>query len=175
MTRAFSTLVGAALAAGLIWVAAQTNRDATGGYWAEIGILAAAGLAIALARLPDVGVRIVPSLPTLAFAFLPALVASAWIVIAAQPDRNTWRNHVLAWSSDIHVTRVVTDLAPYAIVVAFGLGLVFGLVFERRTVVAEAASADEAATVVDTPAPVVERPTAPATTEPTRDGELARR
>jgi hypothetical protein len=135
MTRALSTLVGAALAGGLIWVAAQVDQSTTGGYWAVIGILGGAGLAIALARLPDVGVRtLVPSLPTFALAFLPSLIAGGWVVVASQPHGNTWRGHVLSWSSDIGVTRVVSDLGPYAVVLAFGLGALLGLVFERRTV-----------------------------------------
>ena len=135
MTRALSTLIGAALAGGLIWVAAQVDRTTTGGYWAEIGILAGAGLAIALARLPDVGVRtLVPSLPTFGLAFLPALVAAGWLVVSSQPHGNTVRGHVLSWSSDIGVMRVVRDVAPYAIVLAFGLGVLLGLVFERRAV-----------------------------------------
>jgi hypothetical protein len=135
MARAFLTLVGAAVAGGLIWVAAQLSQETTGGYWARIGILAGAGLALALARLPDVGVRSLSlSLPTLGLAFLPSLVTAGWVVVATQPHGNTFRRHVLSWSSDIHVIRVVRDLGPYAIVLAFGLGVVLGLVFERRAI-----------------------------------------
>jgi len=135
MTRAFFTLVGAGIAGGLIWVAAQVSHETTGDYWARIGIVAVAGLALALARLPDVGVRTLsPSLPTFGLAFLPALLAGGWILVASQPSGNTYRGHVRAWSSDISVTRVVHDLGPYAAVIAFGLGVVFGLVFERRVV-----------------------------------------
>jgi hypothetical protein len=151
MTRAFSTLLGAAVAGGLVWVAAQPSRDTTGGYWAGIGILAGAGLALALARLPDLGVRtLVPSLPTFALAFLPALVATAWVVVASQPDGNTWRRHVLNWSSDVGLLRVVRDLGPYAIVLAFGLGALFGLVFERRGVEPAVAPATATPATVET-------------------------
>ncbi len=133
MTRAFFTLVGAGVAGGLIWVAAQVSHDTTGQYWARAGIVAGAGLALALARLPDVGVRTLrPSLPTFGLAFLPALVAAGWVLVASQPAGNTYRGHFLAWSSDIGVTRVVRDLAPYPVVLAFGLGVLLGLVFERR-------------------------------------------
>jgi hypothetical protein len=136
MTRAFSTLVGAALAGGLLWVAAQMDRDTTGGYWALMGILAGAGLALAIARLPDVGMRtIVPSFPTFAFAFLPALVAAGWVIVATQPHGNWFRRHVLSWTGDIGITRVVRDLEPFAIVLAFGVGVVLGLVFQRRAIV----------------------------------------
>jgi hypothetical protein len=133
MTRALSTVAGAALAGGLIWIAAQMDSDATGGYWAQIGLLAAAGLGLALARLPDVGMRtLVPSLPTFGLAFIPSLVAAGWIVAAQQPHGNWVRGHVLDWSGDIGLTRVMRDLGPYAIVLAFGVGVVLGLVFERR-------------------------------------------
>jgi hypothetical protein len=136
MTRAFSTLLGVALAGGLVWVAAQPHRDHTGGYWAMMGILAAAGLALALARLPDTGVRtLVPSLHTFVFGFIPALIASAWVIVATQPHGNWFRRHVLNWSSDIGITRVVRDLEPFAIVLAVGVGVVLGLVFQRRVIV----------------------------------------
>src|SRR5919204_4029332 len=136
MTRAFSTLVGAAIAGGLVWVAAQIDRGSTGGYWAVMGILAGAGLALALARLPDTGMRtLVPSLPTFGLAFLPALVAAGWVIVAMEPHGNWFRDHVRAWSGDIGVTRVVRDFNPYVALLAFGLGVVFGLVFERRVAV----------------------------------------
>jgi hypothetical protein len=135
MTRALSTFAGVAAAGGLIWVAAQMDSDRTGGYWAQLGIFVGAGLALALARLPDIGVRtLIPSLPTFTLAFLPSLIAAGWIVAAAQPHGNTWRRHVLSWSDDIGVTRLVRDLGPFAVVLAFGLGALLGLVFERRSI-----------------------------------------
>ena len=169
MTRAFFTLVGAAVAGGLIWVAAQVGGDTTGDFWARIGIVAGAGVALTLARLPDVGVRTLSlSLPTFGLAFLPALIAAGWVVVASQPGGNTYRGHVLAWSSDIGVTRVVRDLGPYAIVLAFGVGALLGLVFERRVAVEIAAEPTitepdrypvepEPETIETVPAPVDER------------------
>ena len=175
MTRALSTLAGAAAAGGLIWVAAQMDQGTTGGYWAQLGILGGAGLALALARLPDTGVRtLVPSLPTFVLAFLPSLVAAAWIVVAAQPHGNTWRRHVLSWSSDIGVTRPVHDLGPVAIVLAFGLGALLGLVFERRAVRAAVTEA-----VAPEPVEATEEPLAPSAPAPSeaetvvRERELA--
>jgi hypothetical protein len=179
MARAFFTLVGAAVAGGLIWVAAQVSQETTGGYWARIGILAGAGLALALARLPDVGVRsLAPSLPTLGFAFLPSLVAAGWVVVATQPHGNTFRRHVLSWSSDIGVAGVVRDLGPYAIVLAFGLGVVLGLVFERRaieTVVTEPVAA--VPVVAELPRTLEPAPTVAPVEDETvvRDPEVARR
>jgi hypothetical protein len=134
MTRALSTLIGAALAGGLIWVAAQMDRDTTGGYWATAGLLAVGGLALALARLPDVGLRtLVPSLETLGLAFIPALIAAGWVIVAAEPGSNWASRHVQSWSEDASLTRVVNDMKPFALLLAFGLGVLLGLVFERRT------------------------------------------
>lgn len=144
MTRALATLVGAAIAGGLVWVAAQLDTDTTGGYWAVTGILAGAGLALALARLPDVGVRTLALAPAaLALAFLPALVAGGWVIVATQPHGNWARRHVLDWSGDVAIGGIVRDLGPYAGVLAFGLGVVLGLAFERRGVGALAAPAAE--------------------------------
>lgn len=135
MIRAISTLTGVALAGGLVWVAAQLHRDDTGGYWALMGVLAASGLALAFARLPDTGVRtLVPSLYTFVFGFIPALVAAGWVIVATQPHGNWFRRHVLDWSGEISVMRVVRDLEPFVIVLAFGLGVVLGLVFQRRAI-----------------------------------------
>ena len=74
--------------------------------------------------------------------FVPALVAAGWVVVAHQPHPNWFRNHVLAWSGDIHIRSLVDDLMLYASVLAFGIGLVFGYSFDttgprRRMAVAE--------------------------------------
>ncbi len=164
MTRALATLVGAAVAGGLVWVASQIDAGTTGGYWAVMGILAGAGLALALARLPDVGVRtLVPSPPALALAFLPAFVAGGWVIVAAQPHDNWARGHVLAWSADAGIGGIVRDLRPYAGVLALGLGVLLGLAFGRRTTAPAAP-----------PAAVEEAPTRPTTRveEDARDREL---
>ena len=43
-TRALMTLLGVAVAGFLVWLATQISDKSTGGYWAEYGILAGAGL-----------------------------------------------------------------------------------------------------------------------------------
>ena len=47
-TRAFATLLGVAVAGFLAWLTTRIGDGTTGGYWAEYGILAGAGLSIAL-------------------------------------------------------------------------------------------------------------------------------
>ena len=47
LTRGTVTLLGAAVAGLLIWLATQINDHSTGGYWAVYGLIAAAGLTMA--------------------------------------------------------------------------------------------------------------------------------
>jgi len=135
MTRAVSILVGAGVAGALVWVTAQVHRDSTGGYWAEIAILGAAGLVLGLSRLVERGTRrrLAFSLPTFAIAFLPALVAAGWIIVAGQPNGSWLHDHVTTWSGDISVARVVRETSTFVAVLAFGLGVLLSLVAERRT------------------------------------------
>jgi hypothetical protein len=63
-------------------------------------------------------------------AFLPVAVVSLWIILAGEPSNGWFHNHVLNWSSDIHVSGLVTDLLYYIPVLAFGTGLVFGYSFD---------------------------------------------
>jgi hypothetical protein len=152
--RALATLVGAAAAGCLIWLAAQINDKTTGGYWAVYGLIAAGGLILGLAQLRGRGGN-----PPAMFliAFLPVLVAAGWVVLAAQPHANWFRGHVLAWSGDIGIKNVVKDLIEYVSVLAFGVGVVFGLTFEpgmlrRKRGAVAAAGAAPATAGTTTPA-----------------------
>jgi hypothetical protein len=181
LTRALFTLVGAAAAGLLVWLSTQVNDHTTGGYWAVYGLIAAAGLAMALSQLlggwtkwgwPRV------SAPVFLLAFVPTLIVAGWVIAAGQPHGNWLHDHVVNWSGDIHVRGLVNDLKEYIPVLAFGIGLVFGLSCDtsgprtrrvvdrdrRRDVVMDRRAADEPTTA--------ERTTAPTTTR-TGDGELA--
>src|SRR6187200_3125000 len=133
LTRGTITLLGAAGAGLLVWVASQVNETSNGGYWAANGLIAAAGLVMAFSQIlggwtkwgwPRL------SLNVLLIGFLPVLVAAGWVVIAHQPDSNWFRLHVLNWSSDIGILGLVRDLTDYVAVLAFGVGLVFGFTFD---------------------------------------------
>jgi hypothetical protein len=168
MTKAVVTLVGAAGAGALIWVATQFDAGTTRGYWAELGVLAGAALVFALMRLvgPRGMGRLAPSPPTFLVAFLPVLVAAGWVLVAAQPHGNWFRGHVREWSGDIGISGVVDDLSGVATVLAFGIGLTFGFCFDR--VVARVSAPAE-------PAPPVEAAPPTAETRPLdRDRELVR-
>lgn len=133
LTRGTLTLIGVGVAGFLIWLATQIGDDSTGGYWAVYGLLAAAGLTMALSQL--LGGWTKWGLPRVSgsvflIAFLPALVAGGWLLLAHQPELNWFRTHVLGWSGDLGVRGFVNDMREYVPVVAFGLGLVFGLTFD---------------------------------------------
>ena len=154
-TRASMTLLGAAVAGLLIWVATRLNDHTTGGYWAVYGLLAAAGLTMALAQL--FGGWTKWGWPTLSatvllLAFLPVLIAGGWIVVAHQPHPNWFRNHVLAWSGDIGIRGFVKDMIEYVSVIAFGIGLTFGFTFDtvsRRGAAPAGAAAPTTGVVTD--------------------------
>jgi hypothetical protein len=143
-TRATMTLLGAAAAGLLLWISTRLDTHTTGGYWAVYGLLAAAGLTMALAQLfggwtkwgwPTL------SAPVFLLAFLPVLIVGAWIIVVNQPHPNWFRNHAGAWSGDIGVRSFVSEMIRYASVIAFGIGLSLGLTFDttgpRRKVVEE--------------------------------------
>src|ERR1043166_6886818 len=133
MTRGMVTLLGAAVAGLLVWFATQVNDTTTGGYWAVYGLIAGAGLVMALSQL--LGGWTKGRMPRLSInvfliAFIPTLIAAGWVVVAHQPHPNWFRNHVLNWSSDISILGIVRDLAEYVSVLAFGIGLVFWYSFD---------------------------------------------
>jgi hypothetical protein len=133
VTRATTTLLGGGAAGLLIWIATQISNDHTGGYWARVGLVAGAGLVMALSQLlggwtkwgwPRF------SLPVLVIGFVPVAVVSLWIILAGEPGNGWFHNHVMSWTGDIHVSGLVTDLLYYIPVLAFGSGLVFGYSFD---------------------------------------------
>jgi len=130
ITRGFSTLVGAGVAGFLIWFAAQMGTGSSGEYWATYGLIAAAGLTIALSQI--VGGWTKWGFPRLSvgvflLGFLPVLVIGVWVLLARQPaDFFNTSN----WSRDIGVAGVVSDLGELLAAVAFGIGLTFGLTFD---------------------------------------------
>ena len=115
-----SILVGAGSAGALVWVATQMDTQTTGGYWAALGIVAGAGLTLALVQFlsrgswerPRVRLRI------LLLGLGPVLVAAGWVTIAD------------AWSGDIGIRHPIDALGLYAPVLAFGLGLLVGFSLE---------------------------------------------
>src|SRR5436189_1883030 len=144
LTRATVTLNSAAIAGLLIWLATQIGSGSNGEYWATYGLVAAAGLVMALSQLlggwtkwgwPRV------DLPVFLIGFLPVFVAGGWVLLARQPGSIFFNStHV---SRDIGIDSLVSDLGDMLAVIAFGIGLTFGFTFDTapRAVPAEAPAA----------------------------------
>jgi hypothetical protein len=147
LTRATTTLIAAGVAGLLLWFATQISNDHIGGYWARIGLVAGAGLVMALSQLlggwtkwgmPRISAAV------LLTAFVPVAIVSLWVILAGEPGSGWFHNHVMSWTRDIHISGLVTDMLYYIPVLAFGTGLVFGYSFDTtgpvvrdRDVVAE--------------------------------------
>jgi hypothetical protein len=127
LSRAVATLAAAVIAGVLLWAAAHVGRHTTGGYWAAYGIVAGAGLVLALSQIR--GRRGNPP-AMFGLAFLPVLVMAGWVLVAEQPHGNWFRHHVLSWSESLGIDYVVTSLAVWLGVLAFGIGYTLGLVLE---------------------------------------------
>jgi hypothetical protein len=133
LTRATTTLIAAGGAGLLVWFATQVNLDHVGGFWAAYGLIAGAGLLMALSQLLGGWTKWGwPRLSAtfLLTAFIPIAFVSLWIILAAEPGSGWFHRHVLSWSSDIHIQGLVNDLMEYVAVFAFGIGLVFGYSFD---------------------------------------------
>jgi hypothetical protein len=131
--RGTFTLAGAAAAGTLIWISTQIGQGTTGGYWAAMGVLAGAGLTMALSQLFGGWTKWgMPRISAGVFliGFLPVLVAAGWVILAGQPDANWFQRHITSWSSSISIDGLVDDLRTMLPVLAFGVGLVFGFTFD---------------------------------------------
>lgn len=144
ITRAVFTLLGVAAAVALIWGAAEIGDDSTADYWALYGLIAAAGLTMALSQLLGGWTKWGwPRLSGTVFliGFLPALVVAGWVLGAGQPDENWLQQHVTDWSDSLGIGGVVQDLLDLAGPLAFLAGLTFGFTFDtsgpRRAEVVE--------------------------------------
>lgn len=136
-SRAGATLLGAAAAGCLLWLAAQVGRSSTGGYWAASGIVAGAGVVFALSQMRG---RTGHPPGMLLLGFVPVLIVAGWVLVGMQPHSNWFRSHVLSWSGDMHIGSAVRDVGTWAGVLAFAIGYTLGLVLEpapHRAVVAE--------------------------------------
>lgn len=138
-TRASTMLAAAAAAGFLLWYVPHFHRWTTGGYWGVMAVMAAAGVLIGLSQLHG---RDGSPTASFLFAFLPVLVAAGWVILASQPQGNWIRDHVLSWSGDMGIDHAVHNLGEHVAVVAFGLGVVFGLTFELQMLRRRPSSAD---------------------------------
>ena len=91
--------------------------------------------------------------------FLPALIVGGWIILYSQPAANWFQRHIDSWSRDLGIAGFMHQIGLGSVLVAFGLGLVFGFVFDTTGPRTEAvptqrpAAAPPAATPAERPAP----------------------
>jgi hypothetical protein len=140
LTRGIATLLGVAVAGVLIWLGADAfdqgaifEEDDVERYWAVVGVLAAAGLVMALSQLLGGWTkwgrpRISPGVFLL--GFVPALIAGGWVLIYLHPGDHSLAENVRDWSDDMGIENVIEDLTIFFPAIAFALGLVLGLTFD---------------------------------------------
>jgi hypothetical protein len=158
------TLFAAVAAGFLVWLAPHFHRFTTGGYWGVIGLMALAGVLVGVSQLHG---RDGNPLASFLVVFVPVLVAAGWVIAAAQPRRDLVRNHVLSWSRDMGVVHAVHNLAEHVTVLAFGLGIVFGVTFELGMVRRGSNNGRVPATLGAAPAGFASTPNRRAAEEPT--------
>jgi len=128
-TRGLMTVLAVGLAGLLLWAATQVGQQSTARFWAEMGIVAAAGLVPAL--LPALGgwtngLRLRVSRGTFVLGFLPTLVVVAWTLLATQPGGGWHEGRFVSWSHDLGLMGVVHAVGLWHGVLAFGLGALLG-------------------------------------------------
>ena len=138
LTRATLTLIGAAAAGVLLWLATTVVPDSLadaslGAYWAAFGLVALGGLVMALSQLlggwtkwgwPRVSSHV------FLVGFVPTLIVGGWMLAAHEPENYWLGRHVRSWSGDIGIDGLVASLGLMLPAIAFGIGLVFGLTFD---------------------------------------------
>jgi hypothetical protein len=133
VVRALFTLAGVAVAGLLIWIASYFDLGQTSEFWAIMGLLAGAGLALGLSQLlggwTKWGVPRISS-AVLLFAWLPTLIAAAWILLATQPTGGWQQGRFESWSDNIGILGFVRDLGLFPAAIALAFGVVTAFVFD---------------------------------------------
>jgi hypothetical protein len=133
VTRGLATALAAGLAGVLLWLGALVGVQTVTHFWESMGIVAAAGLVVALSQVlggwtKGHGVRVSPG--TFLLAFVPVLVCVGWILMATQPGNGWHEGRVTSWSSSLGILGLVHDLGLWHGVLAFGFGLMLGLTID---------------------------------------------
>ena len=160
-TRGLTTSLAAGVAGLLLWLATQVGQTGAARFWESMGIVAAAGLVMALSQVlggwtKGLTLRLSPG--TFLLGFVPVLVVVGWILMATQPGNGWHEGTVVSWSHDIGLMGVIHALGLWHGVLAFGFGLVLGMSFDSVPAPAAApAPVAETAPQVAEAAPVERR------------------
>ena len=159
-TRGLTLALAAALAGLLLYLATQVGQQSTVRFWEEMGIVAGAGLVLALAPVLggwSSGLRLRISPGTFLLGFIPVLVVVGWILMATQPGNGWHEGTIVRWSHDLGLMGLIHDLSLWHGVLAFGFGLVLGTTLDAVPVAVETAVAAAPETRA---MPVADEPTA---------------
>jgi hypothetical protein len=149
-TRGLTIALAAALAGLLLYLATQVGMQSTARFWESLGIVAAAGLALALAPVLGgwtTGLRLRFSPGTFVLGFLPVLVCVGWTLMATQPGNGWYEGTIVSWSHNVGLMGLVHALGLWHGALAFGFGIVLGTTLD----------AVPAAVAVEEVTPAVER------------------
>jgi hypothetical protein len=132
-TRGLTTALAAGVAGLLLWVATLVGVGTVTRFWESMGIVAAAGLVLALSHViggwtKGLRVRLSPS--TFVLGFVPVLVCVGWILMATQPGNGWHEGRIVSWSESIGIFGLVHDLGLWHGALALGFGLVLGMCFD---------------------------------------------
>lgn len=128
--RGLTTVAAAGAAGVLLWVATLVGQQTDGRFWAEMGIVAGAGLVMAVSQVIGgwtKGLRLRLSPGTFLLAFVPTLIVVGWILMASQPGHGWYEGTIVSWSTNVGLMGLIHDVALWHGVLAFGFGLVLGL------------------------------------------------
>jgi hypothetical protein len=191
LVRAIFTAIGVAAAGFLIWLATLFDVGETGEFWAAMGLLAAAGLALGLSQIfggwTKWGIPVL-SPGVFLLAFVPTAIIVGWILLATQPEGGWQQSRLQGWSDDVGILGFVQDVGIFGAALALGLGLVLAFSFDttgprtrvvdRETVVPEEDVHDydrgEIATTTPTSERTVVRDDDTVTTGSAREEHVAR-
>ena len=132
-TRGLTTAVAAGIAGLLLWLATLVGVQSVPRFWESMGIVAAAGLVVALSQViggwtKGGGLRVSPT--TFLLAFVPVLVCVGWILMATQPGNGWHEGTITSWSHSIGIMGLVHALGLWHGVLAFGFGLMLGMTLD---------------------------------------------
>jgi hypothetical protein len=128
-TRGLTLAVAAGLAGLLLYLATEVGMQTTLRFWASLGIVAGAGLVLALAPVLGgwtSGLRLRISPGTFVVAFVPVLVCVGWILMATQPGNGWNEGRIVSWSHSLGLMGVIHALGLWHGALAFGFGFVLG-------------------------------------------------
>jgi hypothetical protein len=177
--RGLVTALAAGVAGFLVWLATQVGQQTTGRFWASMGIVAGAGLVLAVSQLlggwtkwgwPRL------SMGVLLLGFLPVLVCTGWILLATQPGNGWQEGRLVSWSHSIGIYGIVKAIGLYHGALALAFGLVLGYTLDTSGPARhEDVVVDRTAVATPVATPVMDRPVADEPVAAERDEVAAHR